>query len=689
MGKAAVTGSFILIRAHDVDGNIRVEYMQVGALVSGTTYNVTRDLAGAHVTDPAWADGTPYAVLGVSGDGRIEFNAYDTPRISIITQGATYNAQTEILRLGDLNGFPNSGITDQRWGIYIGNNTSYLKYYDGTLTIAGNGSGLTSISGGNITTGSITGDQLNLSSYLSINSNTFGSDGVQLQHNGGNPRAYIGNGSNRYFQFDGTTITWAAANASLDANGYLTATNATLSGAITATSGSITGTLTIGASGKIDAGDIDINSSGITAYAGTPGLEASSAYKFVDSGAAQVGVLQCNVGYSGSGTSIMLEAYTPDLNDVNLILQARTATVANQILVDEAKIRLQAAGVYVRQNSTDYTVWHSGNDGAGSGLAADTLDGIDSASFLRSDASDLYSGGLLQVAAPAGVDVTNTGQINALQVYQATAGTDALMSFHVAGDYAVHFGLSGDDNSLVVGGWSMGANKYKIWHSGNHGASSGLNADMVDGTHAASFALAAGQQFSGTITAPSIETQGTGGQVVLNGRNGGNAFVFYNTSSILRLWVNSDKYTWDINGNFGTTGTVTAAGYLATSNGNGYMQLGPQNTGWCHMTTDRAAFYFDHGVCVNGYLWSYNGDFTLGRGASGSMSSKITFYTWGTYVYAHLTIEDVFALTNFQAAQPNTPASGVKVYAYNNAGNLQLRVRFSNGVDRALQLAAS
>ena len=71
------------------------------------------------------------------------------------------------------------------------------------------------------------------------------------------------------------------------------------------------------------------------------------------------------------------------------------------------------------------------------------------------------------------------------------------------------------------------------------------------------------------------------------------------------------------------------------------------------------------------------------------MSSKITFYTWGTDVYAHLTIEDVFALTNFQAAQPNTPASGVKVYAYNNAGNLQLRVRFSNGVDRALQLAAS
>ena len=37
-------------------------------------------------------------------------------------------------------------------------------------------------------------------------------------------------------------------------------------------------------------------------------------------------------------------------------------------------------------------VWTSGNDGAGSGLDADTVDGIDSASFVRSDANDTLSG---------------------------------------------------------------------------------------------------------------------------------------------------------------------------------------------------------------------------------------------------------------------------------------------------------
>ena len=41
------------------------------------------------------------------------------------------------------------------------------------------------------------------------------------------------------------------------------------------------------------------------------------------------------------------------------------------------------------------TVWHAGNDGSGSGLDADTVDGIEGASFLRSDAADTASGNLL------------------------------------------------------------------------------------------------------------------------------------------------------------------------------------------------------------------------------------------------------------------------------------------------------
>ena len=47
------------------------------------------------------------------------------------------------------------------------------------------------------------------------------------------------------------------------------------------------------------------------------------------------------------------------------------------------------------------TVFHQGNDGAGSGLDADTLDGIQGSAFLRSDANDTMTGNLtLQNTAP-------------------------------------------------------------------------------------------------------------------------------------------------------------------------------------------------------------------------------------------------------------------------------------------------
>lgn len=96
-GQSMTVGHFILLRAFG-----QVEYLQVGSLVSGTTYNVTRNLDGSGAN--TWPAGTVYLILGTTGDGRIELNASSTPRISFITQGATYSAQTEVARIGDLNG---------------------------------------------------------------------------------------------------------------------------------------------------------------------------------------------------------------------------------------------------------------------------------------------------------------------------------------------------------------------------------------------------------------------------------------------------------------------------------------------------------------------------------------------------------------------------------------------------------
>ncbi|GAH08203.1 unnamed protein product, partial [marine sediment metagenome] len=52
-------------------------------------------------------------------------------------------------------------------------------------------------------------------------------------------------------------------------------------------------------------------------------------------------------------------------------------------------------GCYSGSWSSWHKVWHSGNDGAGSGLSADNLDGVSSGSFLRSDTGDIKSSGSL------------------------------------------------------------------------------------------------------------------------------------------------------------------------------------------------------------------------------------------------------------------------------------------------------
>ena len=133
-------------------------------------------------------------------------------------------------------------------------------------------------------------------------------------------------------------------------------------------------------------------------------------------------------------------------------------------------------------------IWHAGNDGSGSGLDADLLDGSQGSSYLRSDATDQYDGQTSgRVMRFRCVDGRNAGSSNGslfpLEVFQNsnTTNSDAAMTFHIGGRYATYFGLDRETNDLFTGGWSDGSTKHKIWHAGNDGASSGLDADLLDG----------------------------------------------------------------------------------------------------------------------------------------------------------------------------------------------------------------
>lgn len=110
----------------------------------------------------------------------------------------------------------------------------------GTITATAGTIGGWTIASGLLSATNIGLDSTNSKIYIGASA-TFGTDGIQLERNVGNPRAYIGNGTDNYFKFDGSVITWGALNTTLDASGILTAVDAILSGTVEATAGSIGG----------------------------------------------------------------------------------------------------------------------------------------------------------------------------------------------------------------------------------------------------------------------------------------------------------------------------------------------------------------------------------------------------------------------------------------------------------------
>ncbi len=138
---------------------------------------------------------------------------------------------------------------------------------------------------------------------------------------------------------------------------------------------------------------------------------------------------------------------------------------------------------YLRGNGTfttgggTYNLWHAGNDGSGSGLDADLLDGIDSSGFVKqlSDASSP------DYTTPSSRRVNpNTSNPTNEHYAVTTFGNNG----NVTGQLATHFvtGLPYTRGFNSV--WSPWR---KIWTDANDGSGSGLDADLLDGQHASAF----------------------------------------------------------------------------------------------------------------------------------------------------------------------------------------------------------
>ena len=145
-------------------------------------------------------------------------------------------------------------------------------------------------------------------------------------------------------------------------------------------------------------------------------------------------------------------------------------------------------------------VWHSGNDGSGSGLDADTLDGVSSGSFLRSDTNDTMNYALAWDYAEWDFSWGSHGsgsgsQPISIRVWDNYSQSGSPSSFGTILDIYGYSGHEHDQLYFYQGsilhryGWYGNDNWsswYTVWTSNNDGAGSGLDADLLDGLNATS-----------------------------------------------------------------------------------------------------------------------------------------------------------------------------------------------------------
>jgi hypothetical protein len=287
--------------------------------------------------------------------------------------------------------------------------------------------------------------------------------------------------------------------------------------------------------------------------------------------------------------------------------------------------------------------------GSGSGVDADTLDGLSSTSFLRSDTTTTWSGsagGIFQVQLPASASGANTGQVNTLQLYQNNAGTDAFLSFHVAGDYAAHFGLDGTTNDLFWGGWSVGAVKNRVWHSGNDGAGSGLDADLLDGLNSATantVSTIVSRDASGNFSAGTITAALTG-----------------NASTATTLQTTRTIWGQNFNGGANVSGALTGATDITAS---GTIK-GNQIVGGTGSAIGSA------GLIVNGTIGNNDSQLIIKKPSQSAFS--VLSWDGAVYLASNIYYNDSVWVQSAPTGNNNnqmltfSPGTGVRWYASNN-----------------------
>lgn len=308
--------------------------------------------------------------------------------------------------------------------------------------------------------------------------------------------------------------------------------------------------------------------------------------------------------YSSSGNGFIWE------NNAEQSLMSLTADSGN----------LYTRGQIYAGNSTSNLVWHAGNDGSGSGLDADTVDGIDSGSFLRSDVSDSFSGTLTMATQRAFIP-SNYGH-GVYGLYSAER-YQHVWSMGAGYDLPADGVSNGNGGSLYGLAWSY--NPDYSYVGSNAQSKPGLNHQlllMMNGiTHTA---IGSGIWTNGTITTVSHGTSAQWNTAYGWGNHAsqGYATTSYVTTQINNL-INGAPGALDTlselasalgnDSSFATTVTNSIASKLSLSGG-----------------TMTGQILFQTSALNNGFRWDVNSDaagITFKNTGDGDNNSYFNFFT--------------------------------------------------------------
>jgi len=233
-------------------------------------------------------------------------------------------------------------------------------------------------------------------------------------------------------------------------------------------------------------------------------------------------------------------------------------------------------------------IWNAANDGSGSGLDADLLDGLHASSLVRSDAADTMSGTYTFSGGHGAINITHSSILSsAASNWTGDPGTSGKIQYHsnrwyIVGDSSsnriVQFRRNNVDTSYIDNSGALigGGN----WYSGNDGSGSGLDADLLDGINSTSFlrsdveatqsssliiaanwsAGSYNSQFVIQGTHPSWETRGNSGQPYgwLHHQDASGNYTLYSIAGYTGTsWT--QRYTFNKDGTFrngGLTGNI-------------------------------------------------------------------------------------------------------------------------------------